>query len=173
MSSSKELTLYFAQFLFTAEAVGNSFNAWAAKKRHYLGNKTRILKRVALWAKNNRERASINSLRWHHKRMSEKLEYRIEKNLRSRQWYALKAKKCSSRNVEARLGCTVEQFKKHIESQFHSGWTWENWGEVWEIDHIRPCVSFDLTDPMQEKACFHFSNQRPLSIFENRSKGAR
>ena len=24
--------------------------------------------------------------------------------------------------------------------------SWGNHGEIWEIDHIKPCASFDLTD---------------------------
>ena len=51
--------------------------------------------------------------------------------------------------------------------------TRENYGEVWEVDHIRPICSFDLSDPEQVKACFHHSNLQPLFIEENRSKGGR
>jgi hypothetical protein len=40
--------------------------------------------------------------------------------------------------------------------------TWENHGMVWEIDHIKPCSSFDLTDLKQQQECFHFLNQQPL-----------
>ena len=40
--------------------------------------------------------------------------------------------------------------------------TWENHGEVWEIDHINPCASFDLTDIKQQKQCFHYTNLQPL-----------
>ena len=31
--------------------------------------------------------------------------------------------------------------------------TWDNYGE-WHIDHIKPCASFDLTCPIQQKLCF-------------------
>jgi len=40
--------------------------------------------------------------------------------------------------------------------------TWENHGEIWEIDHIKPCNSFDLTDIEQQKQCFHYTNLQPL-----------
>lgn len=39
---------------------------------------------------------------------------------------------------------------------------WENHGVIWEIDHIKPCSSFDLTNNDHQKQCFHFSNHQPL-----------
>lgn len=43
-----------------------------------------------------------------------------------------------------------------------------------EIDHIRPCKSFDdLYDPEQSKECFHFTNLQPLWAPENRSKSSK
>jgi hypothetical protein len=40
--------------------------------------------------------------------------------------------------------------------------TWSNHGEIWEIDHIKPCSSFNLADIEQQKQCFHYSNTQPL-----------
>jgi hypothetical protein len=48
--------------------------------------------------------------------------------------------------------------------------SWENYGKVWEIDHIMPCAIFDLTKADHQKRCFHFSNTQPLLIHVNRSK---
>lgn len=39
---------------------------------------------------------------------------------------------------------------------------WDNHGEIWEIDHIKPCDSFNLTDIEQQKQCFHYTNTQPL-----------
>jgi hypothetical protein len=51
--------------------------------------------------------------------------------------------------------------------------TWDNYGPVWHVDHIHPCVSFNLIDPEQQKACFHFSNLQPLFREENMKKGRK
>jgi putative phage-type endonuclease len=51
------------------------------------------------------------------------------------------------------IGCTAAEFIAHIEAQFQPGMTWENYGrDTWHIDHIRPCASFDMTDPEQQKS---------------------
>jgi len=67
------------------------------------------------------------------------------------------------------LGCTTEQLKKHIESLFQNGMNWLNYGQ-WEVDHIRPCSSFDLSDPKQQEECFHYTNLQPLWKHDNRLK---
>jgi hypothetical protein len=72
------------------------------------------------------------------------------------------------------LGCTVQEAREHLEKQFKEGMTWENHGLYgWHIDHIIPCASFDLTDPDQQKKCFHYTNLQPLWAKENLIKGAK
>lgn len=67
------------------------------------------------------------------------------------------------------VGCSAEELMHHIESQFRQGMSWNNKGK-WHIDHIRPCASFDLTDPAQQKECFHWSNLRPIWARRNWKK---
>jgi hypothetical protein len=72
------------------------------------------------------------------------------------------------------LGCSLEQFKVHLERQFLPRMNWENYGYgdgKWHIDHIRPVSVFDLTDPGQQRACFHFTNLQPLWQADNFRKG--
>ena len=59
-------------------------------------------------------------------------------------------------------GCTTEQLRAHLERQFYTRMSWANYGRAWHIDHIVPCSAFDLTNPEQQRQCFHFSNLRPL-----------
>jgi hypothetical protein len=74
----------------------------------------------------------------------------------------------------ALIGCSVPELMAHLESQFVPGMTWEGHGRNgWHIDHIRPCASFDLTDPQQQRECFHWTNLQPLWAFANISKGAK
>jgi hypothetical protein len=97
--------------------------------------------------------------------------FRLVYLLRGRIRTAIK-KGCKSAQTMELLGCSIEEVKSHLESQFTEGMTWDNHGE-WHIDHIIPCASFDLTDPEQQKKCFHYTNLQPLWASENISKGAR
>lgn len=60
------------------------------------------------------------------------------------------------------LGCNIKFYREYIEMQLLPECTWDNHGEVWEIDHIKPCHEFDLRDELQQKQCFNFINTRPL-----------
>ena len=46
---------------------------------------------------------------------------------------------------------------------------WEN-RNLWHIDHIKPCCSFNFSDQKQLKECFHFTNLRPLWAKDNMEK---
>jgi len=69
------------------------------------------------------------------------------------------------------IGCSRSELRAHLESRFAPGMSWEN-RHLWHIDHIRPCASFDLTDPDQQAQCFHYSNLQPLWALDNIRKGA-
>lgn len=71
------------------------------------------------------------------------------------------------------IGCSVPELRAHLERHFLPGMTWENYGPVWHIDHVRPCASFDLSDPAQQKRCFHYTNLRPLWAIDNIRKGRK
>ena len=112
------------------------------------------------WCENCRSKQRVDNL---------KIESIIEKRLRIRIINAIKSapKKIikHSKTIEL-IGCDLKTVMDHIASQFTSGMCWSNHGE-WHIDHIRPCASFDLTDPKQQKKCFHWTNLQPLWAKDN------
>lgn len=110
-----------------------------------------------LWFENN---PSYHK-EWKRKKHNTDIYYRIKSNLRSR-FYNAVIKHFKIQSVIDLLGCSVEECKKHIEQQFKPEMTWENHGEIWEIDHIIPCSNFNLTDIEQQKQCFHYTNLQPL-----------
>jgi hypothetical protein len=58
----------------------------------------------------------------------------------------------------------------HLEALFATGTSWENYGRVWEVDHIEPVTRFDLTRSDEARACFALQNLRPLLVAENRRR---
>lgn len=69
------------------------------------------------------------------------------------------------------LGCDYQTFRSHIESKFDKEMNWDNYGvKGWQIDHIIPISSFDLTDIEQVKKCFNYKNSQPLWAKENKRK---
>lgn len=71
------------------------------------------------------------------------------------------------------LDFTFEDFKKHIQSLFTHGMTWDNYGSGgWEIDHIVPVSAHNFISPddIDFKKCWALSNLQPLWASDNRSK---
>jgi hypothetical protein len=64
------------------------------------------------------------------------------------------------------LGCTIDELRRHLESKFSEGMTWDNYGE-WQIDHIYPLSKLNLEDPEQFKKACHYSNLQPLWRADN------
>lgn len=98
-------------------------------------------------------------------------EYALVARLRRRIRSALSHKNRSDRFWDL-TGCSRQQLFSHIENQFSDGMSWNN-SSLWHVDHIMPCASFDLTDPAQQRRCFHYTNLQPLWARDNLAKGAR
>ena len=97
----------------------------------------------------------------------------IKNRLRSRLATALrKSDVCKTNKTFELIGCTPQFLKDHLESQFKPGMSWAQ-RNLWHIDHRIPCARFDLTDPKQQRACFHYTNLQPLWAMENIKKGER
>ena len=97
------------------------------------------------------------------------VDYRLQHQLRSRFYYAMKGKKESSALID--VGCTIKQLKLHLESQFQLGMSWNNWAyRGWHIDHIIPLASFNLMNSGERERAFHFTNLQPLWAKENMCK---
>jgi hypothetical protein len=121
------------------------------------------------WRKENKEK--LNELRRiRRKNMTPK--QKAEKIVRDRFYKVIvrmkKGKKFTSSLVI--LGCSIEHFMSHIETQFLPGMSWSNHGNgagKWNIDHITPLIKYDLTKLEEQKEAFHYANMRPLWFDDN------
>lgn len=100
---------------------------------------------------------------WRKTKYTNDINFKLRVLLRGRISDSLKRKKITKRNSSLiLLGCSVEEYKKYLENQFKPEMNWENYGKIWEIDHIKPCDSFNLLNIEQQKQCFHYTNTQPL-----------
>ena len=129
-------------------------------------------KQREFWAKNNEKRNATRRANLQ-KRRDEDAQYRVKMALHVRLYDAVKRQKgTKSSKTSELLGCTVEDLRLFLEAEFTEGMTWENYGK-WHIDHIRPCASFNLENPEEQKKCFHWTNLQPLWAQDNIRKGAK
>lgn len=99
---------------------------------------------------------------------------RLKNQIKARMHKSLKAQGGAKHSsTEKSLGCTPDQLKDWLQSQFKNGMNWNNQGTYWQVDHIVPIASFDITDPAQQKLAFHYTNLQPLETKKNQLKGAK
>jgi hypothetical protein len=89
--------------------------------------------------------------------------YKLEVLLKTRLYKAFKRTNKNKSNSALKLvGCTKDELRKYLESQFKPEMNWENHGKIWEVDHILPIESFDLGIIEEQEKCFHYTNLQPL-----------
>jgi hypothetical protein len=85
----------------------------------------------------------------------------------------IKRKVKTARKSNELLGVSVVDARRHIESQFMPGMTWQNHGDAWEIDHIYPIAAADLLNEDHIRIVANVGNLRPLWKNANRAKRDR
>jgi hypothetical protein len=158
------------------------------RKRRLTEKEARALDRMRLWRKQNADRVHRSRVKWEKKNVPRRREVwreyqrrakkdpvrRVVMQYRTRMTYALAqmraGKVASTRKL---IGCSERRLRRHLESMFQPGMSWENWGRVWHIDHIIPISAFNLREPRQQRACFQYTNLQPLFKRHNLMKGKK
>lgn len=139
---------------------------------YYLQNKKKILSRKKEYRRTHRREINL----YIRNKKKNDVNFKIAQNLRCRIYHAIKSQSATKgKHMSDLLGCSVAQFKKHIEGQFLHGMSWDNYGygdDKWHMDHIIPCAYFDLTKPEEQKKCFHYTNFCPLWQPDNLTKSS-
>ena len=120
------------------------------------------------YRKNNIEKVRIYTNKYVKRRKIESPAFKIKYLLRTRMLSAITRGYKKKSTVEL-LGCEYDYLKSFLENKFREGMSWANHGE-WEIDHIKPCASFDLMQEVEQKKCFNYTNLQPLWKADNRKK---
>lgn len=157
----------------------NRENVNSAQQKHRKAHpeRWRVLGRTHYWrnVEKKREQARTRARAKAAKRTKRRILYAdpiqrgLANRMRCRMWSALKRGK--GRKLEAVLGYSIAELKRHLERQFTQGMSWDNWSD-WHIDHIVPVTAFQFTnyDDPEFRACWALTNLRPLWKEENRQK---
>ena len=70
------------------------------------------------------------------------------------------------------LGCNTTEYLNWLLKN-DSGYTLENRGKEWHIDHVIPLSHFDLENEEQQLIAFNWRNTMPLSANDNLKKGMK
>ncbi len=160
-------------------AKARSKNQAPEKKRttnrsQYVNNRDKRIQQAKDYVANNRDKYNAYRRQYQKEKLKSDPNYRLARYGRKRRWEALKEHGATKAGkYEDLLGCTVDEFRAHLESQFQPGMTWDNYGSYWHVDEIIPCAAFDLKLVEHQKACWHYTNARPLVASENMSRGGK
>lgn len=152
------------------------------QKEYRLNNKSKIRKNYRDNLQNRLEYAkNYNKLNpnykkeYSNKRYKNDILFRLKAIIRSNIRFGFKSNNLNkSSNTEHILGCTFEQFKQYIESQFESWMNWENQGgqiitkinESWDLDHKIPISTAKTKEDVLKLS--HYTNFQPLCSYYNR-----
>lgn len=98
-----------------------------------------------------------------------RIRFNVSSIMRSR----LRSK--NSVGIFRHIGYTVQELRNHLESKFTDGMTWDNYGKVWHIDHIKPDCLFKYTsvNDKEFKEAWALNNLQPLFAIDNLKKGKK
>ena len=137
-------------------------------------NKEKISLKNKKWLENNKEKKKISNRKWIKNKLKTDDFFRLKISISSiiRNILFRNGFKKSSRTHEI-LGCSFEEFKLYLESNFEPWMTWENRGLYngelnygWDIDHRVPISSAKTEEEIIKLN--HFTNLQPLCGYTNR-----
>jgi hypothetical protein len=165
----KSGTLYYSSICRECERIRARTHARAHKEerreytRNFIINNPQYGKE---WKKRNRKRLREQE----NERRATDINFKLKKNVSRAVSHAIKKSGMSSFKC---LPYTTQELREHLEKQFDSKMSWDNYGDYWHIDHIIPHSMFKYTSMNDEefKKCWSLSNLRPLEAKQNQIDG--
>jgi len=98
-------------------------------------------------------------------------KFRLDQNMGHLIYHSLRNKK-AGRKWECLVNYTLEELIEHLESRFNNKMNWDNYGNYWHVDHVRPRSLFKYTVPEDRefKECWSLKNLQPLEKTANLKK---
>ena len=143
-------------------------------KEYQLSNKDSITEQRKIYRKENRKVISSKHKDYIKERKLTDTVFRLKEIIRTKIKKSLrKFGYIKQYNTQKTIGCTYEDFKTHIESQWEEWMNWDNYGKYngeenygWDLDHIIPLSSVDTEEDIIRLN--HYSNIQPLCSYVNR-----
>jgi len=158
-------------------AIEKSENIKMYRKEYYTLNSENIKNNAKQYYNNNKENIKISKAKYcKYKRLNDS-SFKFRNNVSKLIGNAIResGNKKISKTIEI-LGCSIEQFKLHLESQFESWMNWDNYGnpkdgifelnKTWDIDHIIPLKTAKTVEDIIRLN--HYTNLQPLCSYYNR-----
>jgi hypothetical protein len=141
-------------------------------KEYTIKNKNKKDNWGKIWREKNKERINIQRNKRNRERRQVDENYRLITNITNRMRSYLKNYNTNERTIKY-IGCSPLELRKHLESQFTEGMSWENYGKHgWHIDHKIPLFAGKGDKNQIIKLC-HYTNLQPLWEKDNYKKWKR
>jgi hypothetical protein len=163
----------------------NREEAIAYAKEYYQENKENLKTQAKEYRKTHKEQVKqwrkefrLNPWNKIHHNVSNLIRITIQRNGSSK----------NGNSIIQHLSYTIAELKVHLESQFESWMTWDNWSKydpktwdnnnsttwTWQLDHIIPQSLLPYTSMTEDnfKKCWTLDNLRPYSAKLNSIEGA-
>ena len=143
------------------------------KTKEYRKANPHIMKeRNKKYREDNRDKVNKYAREWKKEKRTNDKNYLLREITSRRIRYELTTRELGEKEFRTHeyLGCTFDYFRRYLEVRFEHGMTWDNYGDIWELDHIIPCASWDFTKHFEHLCCWNYRNVRPLWKTENRLK---
>jgi len=144
------------------------------KSNWYKNNKDKVKVRFNVWYNENKKSIIRQTQIYVKNRCETDLVFKLSKDIRKRISIILNKRGYTKKSrTQEILGCSYDEFRIHIESQFEDWMTWDNRGLYngefkygWDIDHIQPISMGETEEDIIRLN--HYTNLRPLCSKVNR-----
>lgn len=160
------------------------------QKKYYSNNTEKVKNYKQKYSVENKEKINKDKKEYIFLRRKNDIVFKIHENISCAIRYSVKSNKFKNgKSIKNILSYSIKELKDHLESQFESWMTWENWGIynrntwndqdsstwTWQIDHVIPKSNFKILtiDDEEFKKCWALENLRPLSAKQNIMDGNR
>lgn len=122
------------------------------------------------WRAANQERHIAYAKKYNNDRKKTDTKFKLLSSVRSLVYNHIVNRDFKKRDrIETLLGCRFDDFLLYIENQFQPEMSWENYGDIWTLDHVCPCNQSKNESELLKLQ--YFKNWSPCYKRDNLIKG--